>query len=218
MSVAPAVSRRSFCGERKNMANLIVVCGPQAVGKMTVAESLRDKLRYNMMMNHDSLEVSDRIFGFATPAQRELNACIREKAFALAVKHNVDLIFTYVAAFDEPEEIAYLQGLEKQFTEAGGQFYFVELYADLETRLERNASAHRLERKASKRDVAWSRADLLRDAENCQLNTAEGTRLFMHHMKIDNTRIAPETVADTVIAEFHLTPDEKPESEYRFGV
>ena len=26
------------------MANLIVVCGPQAVGKMTVAESLRDKL------------------------------------------------------------------------------------------------------------------------------------------------------------------------------
>ena len=37
----------------KNMANLIIVCGPQAVGKMTVAESLRDKLKYNMMMNHD---------------------------------------------------------------------------------------------------------------------------------------------------------------------
>ena len=49
------------------MANLIVVCGPQAVGKMTVAESLRDKLRYNMMMNHDSIEMSDKIFGFDTP-------------------------------------------------------------------------------------------------------------------------------------------------------
>ena len=43
------------------MANLIVVCGPQAVGKMTVAESLRDKLKYNMMMNHDSIEVSDKL-------------------------------------------------------------------------------------------------------------------------------------------------------------
>ena len=43
------------------MANLIIVCGPHAVGKMTVAESLRDKLKYNMMMNHDSIEVSDRI-------------------------------------------------------------------------------------------------------------------------------------------------------------
>lgn len=46
------------------MANLIVVCGPQAVGKMTVAESLRDKLKYNMMMNHDSIEMSDKIFGY----------------------------------------------------------------------------------------------------------------------------------------------------------
>ncbi len=27
------------------MANLIIVCGPQAVGKMTVAESIRDKLK-----------------------------------------------------------------------------------------------------------------------------------------------------------------------------
>ncbi|MBR2263708.1 MAG: hypothetical protein IJ917_05090, partial [Firmicutes bacterium] len=85
------------------MANLIVVCGPQAVGKMTVAESLRDKLKYNMMMNHDSIEVSDRIFGFATPAQREFNGVFREKAFNIAVKHNVDMIFTYVAAFDHPE-------------------------------------------------------------------------------------------------------------------
>ena len=56
------------------MANLIVVCGPQAVGKMTVAESLRDKLKYNMMINNDSIEISDKIFGFATPAQIEFNS------------------------------------------------------------------------------------------------------------------------------------------------
>ena len=87
------------------MANLIIVCGPQAVGKMTVAESLRDKLRYNMMMNHDSIEVSDRIFGFATPAQKEFSEIFREKAFELAVKHDIDLIFTYVCAFDEQEEL-----------------------------------------------------------------------------------------------------------------
>ena len=144
------------------MANLIIVCGPQAVGKMTVAESLRDKLRYNMMMNHDSIELSDRIFGFATPAQRELNEAIREKTFELAVKHNVDMIFTYVCAFDEPEERVYLTGLKDMFEKAGGNFYFVELSADIETRIARNETPHRMERKASKRDVAWSKADLLR--------------------------------------------------------
>lgn len=46
------------------MANLIIICGLQAVGKMTVAESIRDKVKYNLMMNHESIEVSDRIFGF----------------------------------------------------------------------------------------------------------------------------------------------------------
>ena len=43
------------------MPNLIIVSGPHAVGKMTVAESLRDKTGYCLMVNHDSIEVSDKI-------------------------------------------------------------------------------------------------------------------------------------------------------------
>ena len=139
----------TIVNRRKIMANLIVICGPHAVGKMTVAESLRDKLRYNMMMNHDSIELSDRIFGFATPAQKELNECIREKTFEMAVKHNVDLIFTYVCAFDEPEEKTYLTQLKDLFEHNGGRFFFVELFADIETRLARNETPHRMERKPS---------------------------------------------------------------------
>ena len=181
------------------MANLIIVCGPQAVGKMTVAESLRDKLKYNMMMNHDSIEISDKIFGFATPAQKEFNFYIREKAFQLAVKHNVDMMFTYVAAFELQKEIDYLKNLENQFVKSGGKFYFVELSADLETRLERNLTPHRMERKASKRDVKWSRENLLRDAKRHQLNTKDGEILFDNHIKIDNTNLSPDEVADMVI-------------------
>ena len=200
------------------MANLIVVCGPQAVGKMTVAESLRDKLKYNMMMNHDSIEMSDKIFGFGTPAQKEFNAIFREKAFELAVKHNVDLIFTYVCAFEMPEEREYLTNLAELFTAEGGEFYFVELRADLETRLARNETPHRMEKKASKRDVAWSKANLLHDAENHRLNSNEGELWFTNHIKIDNTNLCPDEVSDTVIKEFKLTANEKEEHEYRFGV
>ena len=200
------------------MADLIVVCGPQAVGKMTVAESLRDKLHYNMMMNHDSIELSDRIFGFGTPAQKEFNRIIREKAFELAVKHNVDLVFTYVCAFDVPEEKEYTTKLKDLFEQSGGRFFFVELSADLETRLARNETPHRMERKASKRDVAWSRANLLGDAEKYRLNSAEGETWFENHLKIDNTNLTPDEVADRIIAAFNLTPREKEENEYRFGV
>ena len=200
------------------MANLIVVCGPHAVGKMTVAESLRDKLRYNMMMNHDSIELSDRIFGFATPAQKELNEDIRQKVFSLAVKHNVDMIFTYVCAFDEPEEREYLTELKDLFEQSGGQFYFVELSADIETRLARNETPHRMERKASKRDVAWSRANLLDGAAKYRLNSAEGETWFEHHLKIDNSHLEPDQVADLVIEKYNLKANEKEEKEYRFGV
>ena len=200
------------------MANLIVICGPQAVGKMTVAESLRDKLRYNMMMNHDSIEVSDRIFGFATPAQKEFNAFFREKAFELAVKHNVDLIFTYVCAFDIPEEREYLSKLKDLFEQGGGRFYFVELSADLETRLARNETPHRMERKASKRDVTWSRDNLLKDARRHRLNSDENEVWFENHLKIDNTDLTPDRAADRVIEVFGLVPNDKSEKEYRFSV
>lgn len=200
------------------MANLIVVCGPQAVGKMTVAESLRDKLKYNMMMNHDSIEVSDSIFGFDTPAQQELNALIREKVFELAVKHQVDLLFTYVAAFEMPEERAYLTDLAEQFEQSGGCFYFVELSADLNTRLERNVTPHRMERKPSKKNVDWSRSNLLHDTEHHRLNTEPGEVWFEHHLKIDNTNLPPDEVADRVIEAFGLSSNEKKEEEYRFGV
>lgn len=200
------------------MANLVVICGPQAVGKMTVAESLRDKLRYNMMMNHDSIEVSDRIFGFATPAQREFNALFRVKAFETAVKHNVDLIFTMVVAFDLPEDREYVTKLKDLYEQAGGRFYFVELSADVETRLARNVTPHRMERKPSKKDIAWSRDNLLSDTEKYKLNTLEGEFLFENHLKIDNTNLSPDEAADRIIAAFHLTPRDRDEREYRWGV
>lgn len=199
------------------MANLIVICGPQAVGKMTVAESVRDKLKYNLMMNHDSIEVSDRIFGFGTPAQREFNAVFREKAFELAVKHNVDLLFTYVCAFEMPQEREYLTKLAELFESNGGKFYFVELSADLETRLERNVTPHRMERKASKRDIEWSKSNLLRDTEKHRLNSDDGEIWFENHIKIDNTKLEPDEVADRIIKAFALEANDKEEKEYRFG-
>lgn len=172
------------------MADLILICGPQAVGKMTVAECLRDKLKYNLMINHDSIEISDKIFGFATPAQQEFSSFFREKAFELAVKHNVDMIFTCVCAFDIPDERKYMNHLHDLFTENGGRFYFIELKTDLETRLIRNETPHRLEMKPSKKDIEWSKSNLMRDAENHKLNSDADEFWFTNHIKIDNTNLS----------------------------
>ena len=143
------------------MANLIIISGPQAVGKMTVAEALRDKTGYRLMTNHDSIELSDIVFERKSDAQKEFNLLIRKAAFETAVKYNVDLIFTFVMAYSEKEDWDYVMNLKNLFEETGGNFYFVELIADLDTRLKRNITPHRLERKPSKRDVTWSECDIL---------------------------------------------------------
>lgn len=186
------------------MANLIVVSGPQAVGKMTVAEKIKDLLGYSLMVNHDSIEVSDKIFGMGTPAQKELNSIIRKSAFESAIKYDIDMIFTFVTAFDSQEDIEYLNNLRTMFEATGGQFYFIELEANLETRLERNVTPHRLESKFTKNDVERSQKDLLDTMKKYRLNSNDGELICPNHIKINNTNLSPEEVAEQVISHFQL--------------
>ena len=186
------------------MANLIVVSGPQAVGKMTVAEKIKERLGYSLMVNHDSIEVSDKIFGMGTPAQKELNEIIRKGAFDIAIKYDIDMIFTFVTAFDSPEDIEYLNNLRSMFEATGGQFYFVELEADVKTRLERNVTPHRLASKFTKNDIERGQRDLLDTMEKYRLNSNEGETICPNHIKINNTDLEPELVAEQVIDYFKL--------------
>ncbi len=186
------------------MANLIVVSGPQAVGKMTVAEKIKERLGYSLMVNHDSIEVSDKIFGRDNPAQKELNKIIREKVFDIAIKNDIDMIFTFVTAFNNPGDIEYLNNLRNMFEVSGGHFYFVELEADVKTRLERNVTPHRLQSKFSKNDVERSQNDLLNTMEKYRLNSNEGETICPNHLKINNTNLEPDEVAEQVIEHFNL--------------
>lgn len=186
------------------MANLIIVSGPQAVGKMTVAENLRDKIGYSLMVNHDSIEISDKIFKRGSEAQKELKSLIREDVFNLALKYEINMIFTLVVAFDLKEETDYLNSLKSRFEASGGKFYFVELRADIETRLKRNITPHRLEAKPTKKDLKWSKRDLLETMEKYKLNTDDGEILFENHIKIDNTNLSPDEVTEIIIEKLKL--------------
>ena len=198
------------------MANLIIVSGPQAVGKMTVAEELRNRIGYSLMVNHDSIEVSDKIFERGSPAQKELNQSIGKSAFEIATKYDIDMIFTLVVAYDLPEEIEYLNSLRRMFEESGGKFYFIELEADVEIRLKRNITPHRLESKKSKNDVEWSRNNLLKTIQKYKLNTDEGEILFPNHIKINNTHLSPNEVVDIVMKKFNLLREKEVDENEKF--
>jgi hypothetical protein len=161
------------------------------------------------MINHDSIEVSDKIFERGSDAQKELNKIIRAAAFETAVKYNRDMIFTFVTAFDSPEDIEYLNNLRSMFEATGGQFYFVELEADVKTRLERNITPHRLESKYTKNDIETSVRDLLETMKKYRLNSNDGELICPNHLKINNTNLEPEEVARTVVEKFGLSNSTK---------
>lgn len=66
------------------------------------------------------------------------------------------MIFTYVWAFDLQSDWDYINHVVSIFESKGAAVYFVELEAELDERLERNKSPHRLEHKPKKRDIEWS--------------------------------------------------------------
>ena len=79
------------------------------------------------------------------------------------------------------------------------------LFSDLETRLKRNVTPHRLERKPSKRDVEWSTKDILKTHEKYRLNSYDDEFICDSHIKIDNTDLSPEEVADLIVQKYGLS-------------
>ena len=70
------------------------------------------------------------------------------------------VIFTHIWVFDVPEDRRYVEELRDIFEAHGERVVYPELWADLETRLERHESPSRVEAKPSKRDLAISREHL----------------------------------------------------------
>jgi len=186
------------------MANLIVISGPQAVGKMTIAESLKEKLDYSLLINHYSKDISNKIFLPKSEAQLELNNSIKNIIFEIAIKYDIDIIFTCVTRYDIKKDIEDLNHLKEIFELSGGNFYYVELYSELKERIRRNATPHRLESKPSKENIEESTCRLLEKMKNHRLNSNEDEILFPTHIKINNTNLLPEEVASKIINTFKL--------------
>ncbi|MFL2100442.1 hypothetical protein [Desemzia sp. FAM 23989] len=188
--------------------DLIVIMGPQAVGKMTVGRELEKKIEAKLLHNHETIDLFAKFLGYGKETFRLSDQTRKElfKAF-VSNKQNVteSIIFTVVVAFDLIEDIDFLTEISEIFLEGQGRVFLIELEADLETRLQRNIGESRLEAKPSKRNIEFSRNDLLTTHEKHRLNSLpnEVTEKIkqVNYLKIDNTHLEAEKVASR-IAEF----------------
>ena len=187
------------------MAKLVMIVGPQAVGKMTVGQELAKITDLKFMHNHETKDVLTNIFDICSKERKRLTDEFRMLIFNEVAKSDLKgLIFTAMCFFDNPSEKEWLTKIKHIFEDAGGEFYMVELEADLEERRRRNVTENRLANKPSKRNIEFSDKELLHTLENHRLNSIPGEITYENYIKINNTNITAEETARMIKEKFKL--------------
>lgn len=184
---------------------LVIIFGPQAVGKMTVGQELERITPLKLFHNHMTIELVSPFFSYGTPPGKRLVRQFRQAIFEEVAQSDLQgMIFTFVWALDLEDDWNYIRDLRQLFESKGAETILVELEADVEERLVRNKSPHRLAHKPTKRDIAFSEGDLLKTMEQHRLNSIEGEFEHDNYIRINNKDLTPEQVAATIKERFQL--------------
>ena len=180
----------------------VFILGDAAVGKMTVGQELMKITGLRLFHNHMTIEPIIEIFGrFDSKTISE----IREVIFKnYAASDNYGMIFTLMMAFDQQSDWDYLEHIKEIFSPYGTEFYYVELIAPQEIRLQRNATENRLKNKPSKKNIAVSNQRLINDDNDYRCVSYEGEIPFDNYLRIDNSDKSPDEVALLIKETFKL--------------
>jgi hypothetical protein len=186
---------------------LVLIIGPPAVGKMTVGRAVCARTGFRLFHNHHTIEPLLEIFGFGTPPFVALNGEFRRRVIEEAAASGTRLIFTLVWNVEEHDDADEVRRLVAPYVDAGLPVSFVELYADLPTRLERNRGEERIAEKKSKRDLAWSDAHVRELDATYVMNTrpdhptpADALLAGFAHLRLYNGALTPEAAAAEITA------------------
>ncbi len=184
--------------------NLVIIFGPPAVGKMTVAQELSKITDIKVFHNHMTIDLLTKFFEFGSEPFARLTKTFRRDFIEEAAKSNVSIAFSVAWDFKhvgDTKEMSYIKGLvEKQ----GGNVYFVELEAPLEVRLARNKSENRLKHKDS-RNVQAIEKNIVEWQTKYKLNTDPGEFPFPeHYLKIGIEHLSAPEAAKMIKAKFGL--------------
>lgn len=181
---------------------LVFIIGSGAVGKMTVGQALMKRTGLKLFHNHMIIEPVLEVFGeFNSSVISQLRDVVFQE-FAKSDRYG--MIFTFMWAFDQPADFAYVEHIKSIFEPYDTEFYCVELVADQNIRLERNRTENRLLHKASKRDIERSEARLLGEESKYRLESLDGEVPFENYLKIDNTNLSAEEAAQIIQRHFSL--------------
>ena len=110
---------------------LILLYGPPAVGKLTIAKEIARLTGFKLFHAHLTSDLVEAIFPRGAPSFRKLAWDLRYAVFAEAARANIDgLIFTMVYGRDREQFIARCMEVVEPF---GGEVCFVHVHCQAET-------------------------------------------------------------------------------------
>ncbi|MCL2407013.1 MAG: AAA family ATPase [Defluviitaleaceae bacterium] len=181
---------------------LVLIFGGIAVGKMTVAQELVKITGLRLFHNHMTIEPVLEVFG---EFRVDVILRLRDVIFEDFVHTTHDgMVFTGCWALQSPGDWQYFEGVTKHFTAVGGEVHYVNLVTSQEVRLTRNETENRIKHKPSMRQTDVSRARLIETDIVHRWEAADGEFNDKDFIKIDNTNLAPDVVAQMIKDRFNL--------------
>jgi shikimate kinase len=168
---------------------LLVLYGPPAAGKLTVAKQLAEKTGFKLFHNHVSIDVAEKFFERGSRGFNAITQGIRKLIFEEAAKANLSLIFTVVYAY--PIDNEDMRWMTRTIETWGGEVRFVQLTAGRETLLNRvDASSRKQYGKIADKELLES------ILSKWDVYTPYPER---EHLHFDTSVQSPEVVAEAII-------------------
>ena len=173
---------------------LIIIYGPPAAGKLTVANEIAKQTEFKVFHNHLSIDAILPVFDFGTKPFFKLVEMIRIETIAEAARENVDLIHTFCYAKGDDDE--YIKKIAAAAEDNGGEVLFVLLVCDkveIEKRITEASRTgfRKMSSVESVRDI-FEKYDLFSPVPERE------------SLLIDNTSVQPKQAARQIIEHFGL--------------
>ena len=165
----------------------VLIYGPPAAGKLTVATELASQYALKVVDNHASVDPALRLFTFGEPAFGALVEELRVALIRAAARAGIDIVTTLVYGHGVDEE--HVRRITAPTLECGGQVHFVQLLPPDDV-LERRVVMDSRTRSKKIANVETLRKSMARyDLK---------TPIHSDDLRIDNADLPPEAVARTI--------------------
>lgn len=171
---------------------LLILYGPPAVGKLTVANEIAKRIGFKVFHNHLSIDAILPVFEFGSKPFFRLVEMIRVETVAEAAKADVDIIYTfcYAKGLDE----AHVDKIANAALENGGEVYYALLTCD-EDELKR-----RVIREDRKKFGKANTPEMMDHfLETYELSSPVP---YTDTLAIENTEVRPADAAERIIEHF----------------